>query len=620
MGHPHRQVRFGRAETELTHLKDGSILMRSPEPLEPYPHRLTERLVHWAAVAPDRVFLGQRDAAGNWRHVGYAQALDAVRRLGQALLDRGLSAERPVAILSDNDIEHCLLALAAQHVGVPSAAISSAYSLVSTDFGKLRHVLDVLRPGLIFAADGMRYGKALAAVAASDAEIVVTQNPGDNRATIFADLLATEPGEAVEQAHAAVGPDTIAKFLFTSGSTGLPKGVINTQRMLCSNQQMIVQSLPVFADEPPVFIDWLPWNHTFGGNHNVGITLYNGGSLYIDDGKPVPALIERSVRNLREIAPTVYFNVPKGFEMLLPYLRAETALRETFFSRLKMIFYAGAALPQHVWDALEELAIATIGERIPIISGLGATETAPYSLCANWPVDRSGVIGLPAPGQEVKLVPNGQKLEIRLRGPNVTPGYWRMPELSAKAFDEDGYYMLGDAAKFIDPQRPEKGLLFDGRISEDFKLTSGTWVSVGPLRGRFIAHFAPYVRDLVIAGHDRDDLAGLVVIDQDNCRALCPDLPGDASLAAIVADPRVRARFHDLLESFAAQATGSSSRIARVILLDAPPSLDLGEVTDKGSINQRAVLSHRAALVEELYAPHPSDRVIAAEERIAHVA
>ncbi|WP_300304559.1 feruloyl-CoA synthase [Ferrovibrio sp.] len=620
MTHPHRQVRFGRAETELTRLDDGTILMRSPEALDTYPQRLTERLTHWARVAPDRVFLGQRDASGGWRHVSYAQALDAVRNLGQALLDRGLSLERPVAILSDNDIEHCLLALAAQHVGIPSAAISTAYSLVSSDYGKLRHVLDVLKPGLVFAADGTRYGKAIAAVVPSDTEVVVTQNPLGNRSTPFSDLSATVASDAVERAHAAVGPDTIAKFLFTSGSTGMPKGVINTQRMLCSNQQMIVQSLPVFAEEPPVFIDWLPWNHTFGGNHNVGIALYNGGSLYIDEGKPVPALIERSVRNLRDIAPTVYFNVPKGFEMLLPYLRAEQALRETFFSRLKMIFYAGAALPQHVWSELEELAIATIGERIPIISGLGATETAPFALCANWPVDRSGIIGLPVPGQELKLVPNGQKLEVRVRGPNVTPGYWRMPDVSAKSFDEDGYYMMGDAAKFIDPERPDRGLLFDGRISEDFKLTSGTWVSVGPLRGRFIAHFAPYVRDLVVAGHDRDDLAGLVIIDIENCRVLCPDLPPDAPLSALVADPRVRARFRDLLGSFAAQATGSSSRIGHIILLDELPSLDVGEVTDKGSINQRAVLAHRAALVEDLYAAQPSGRVITAEERIAHVA
>jgi feruloyl-CoA synthase len=545
-----------------------------------------------------------------------------LRVLGQALLDRGLSAERPLAILSDNDIEHAFLALAAQHVGIPSAAISPAYSLVSTDFGKLRHVLDVLKPGMVFAADGQRFAKALMATLPPEMDIVVTQNaealPG-GRVTLFADLETVTPTNAVEQAHAKVGPDTVAKFLFTSGSTGMPKGVINTQRMLCSNQQMIIQSLPVFAVEPPVFIDWLPWNHTFGGNHNIGITLYNGGTLYIDDGKPVPSLIERTVRNLREIAPTVYFNVPKGFEMLLPYLRSERQLRETFFSRLKMIFYAGAALPQHVWTELEELAIATIGERIPIISGLGATETAPFALCANWPVDRSGVIGLPVPGQELKLVPNGQKLEVRVRGPNVTPGYWRMEDVTAKAFDEEGYYKMGDAARFIDPDRPEKGLLFDGRISEDFKLTSGTWVSVGPLRGRFIAHFAPYVRDVVIAGHDRDDLAALVFVDVENCRSLCPELAG-SDVAAIVSHPQVRAQFAEMLASFAAQATGSATRIERIILVDELPSLDVGEVTDKGSINQRAVLDHRVALVEDLYADRPSGRVIVGSKRIAHVA
>jgi feruloyl-CoA synthase len=621
MAHPHRQVRYGRADTTLTRRPDGTILMQSPEALDAYPGKLTERLLHWAQAAPDRTFMAQRDGEGRWRRLTYADLLGRVRAIGQALLDRNLSVDRPVAILSDNDLEHLQLALAAQYVGVASAAISPAYALVSTDHAKLKHVLGLLKPGLVFAADGARFAKAIVAAVPGDVEVVVTGNPaGDRPMTGFDTLLAAKPGDAVERAHAAVGPDTVAKFLFTSGSTGMPKGVINTQRMLCSNQQMIAQSLPVFAEEPPVFIDWLPWNHTFGGNHNIGITLYNGGSLYIDDGKPVPALIERTVRNLKEIAPTVYFNVPKGFEMLVPYMRADRQLRETFFSRLKMIFFSGAALPQHVWTELEELAVETIGVRIPIISGLGATETAPFALCANWPVDRSGIIGLPVPGLDLKLVPNGQKLEVRVRGPNITPGYWRMPDVSAKAFDDEGYYMMGDAARFIDPDRPEKGLMFDGRISEDFKLTSGTWVSVGPLRGRFIAHFAPYVRDVVIAGHDRDVLTGLVILDVDNCRALCPDLPADAAIGRIARDPRVRAAFADRLGSFIAQATGSSSRIERLVLLDEPPSLDVGEITDKGSINQRAVLSHRAALVEDLYAAIPSDHVITVNERKAHVA
>jgi len=619
--HPHRQVNYGRAETELTRLQDGTILMRSPEQLGAYPDKLTEKIDHWAKAAPERSFMAQRDAKGDWRRLSYADLQRQVRAIGQALLDRDLSAERPVAILSDNDLEHVLLALAAQYVGVPSAAISPAYSLVSSDHAKLKHVLGLLKPGLVFAADGARYAAAINAAVPADVEVVVTANPLPGRpATPFAALVQTVASEAVDRAHAAVTPDTVAKFLFTSGSTGMPKGVINTQRMLCSNQQMILQSLPVFGEEPPVFIDWLPWNHTFGGNHNIGITLYNGGSLYIDDGKPVPALVERTVRNLREIAPTVYFNVPKGFEMLVPYLREDRGLRETFFSKLKMIFFSGAALPQHVWTALEDLAVETIGARIPIISGLGATETAPFAICANWPVDRSGIIGLPVPGQELKLVPNGGKLEVRVRGPNITPGYWRMPEVSAKSFDEDGYYKMGDAARFIDPDKPEKGLMFDGRISEDFKLTSGTWVSVGPLRAKFIAHFAPYVRDVVIAGHDRSDLAGLIIVDLDNCRALCPDLPPDAGIAQIVHDPRVRARFAELVESYGRQATGSSTRIERIVLLDELPSLDVGEVTDKGSINQRAVLDHRAALVEDLYSATPSSRVITAKESIAHVA
>ena len=610
---PIRKIPLGPSEAVLTHRSDGAILVRSPHALGPFPARLTERLVHWARAAPDRVFLAQRDVRDDWRTLTYAQTLASVLALGQALLDRDLSPERPLAILSGNDIEHALLALAAMHVGIPYAPVSPAYSLVSADHAKLRFILQLLTPGLIFAADGATYANAIADAAPPDAELMVTDRPPAARsATLFSDLLGTAAGGDVGRAYAAVGPDTIAKILFTSGSTGQPKGVINTQQMLCSTQEMLVTTLPVLRQTPPVIVDWLPWNHTFGGNHNIGLVLYNGGTLYIDDGKPLPGLFERTVRNLREVAPTVYFNVPRGFEELAQYLRREPALRERFFSRVGMLFYAGAGLSQAVWDAFEELAAQTCGERILWITGLGSTETAPFATCANWEAGRSGMIGLPAVGQEVKLAPVSGKLEARFRGPNVTPGYWRQPELTRAAFDEEGYYRMGDAVRFADPQRPEQGLLFDGRLAEDFKLSSGTWASAGPLRTAVILAGSPQVQDVVVAGHDRDYVAILVFPRLEDCRALCPELPKHAPASEVISHPAVRRRFQELLDRLATEATGSATRIERALLLEVPPSIDASEITDKGSINQRAVLEHRAELVEELYAEQPSPRVICA--------
>ena len=610
---PIRKIPLGPADAEFTRREDGAILIRSPHPLPAYPDKLTSRLEHWAAVAPERTFLAQRDANGRWRALSYTQTLMHVRAIGQALLDRGLSAQRPVAILSGNDLEHALLALAAMHVGVPYAPISPAYSLISTDHAKLRFILQLVTPGLVFAAHGERFAGAIAAAVAPDAELVVTEAVTAGRATtMFGAVLECSATAAVGQAHAATGPDTIAKILFTSGSTGQPKGVINTQRMLCSNQAMIATTLPYLHEVPPVIVDWLPWNHTFGGNHNIGLVLHNGGTLYIDDGRPLPGQFERTVRNLREIAPTVYFNVPRGFEELVPYLEREPALREKFFSRVGMLFYAGAGLSQPVWDAFDELAVQTCGERILWITGLGATETAPFATCANWEAGRSGMIGLPAAGQEMKLAPVGEKFEARFRGPNVSPGYWRQPELTRAAFDEEGYYRMDDAVRFADPDHPEQGLMFDGRLAEDFKLSSGTWASVGPLRTRFIAAGAPLVQDVVVAGPDRDYIAVMVFARVDECRTLCPHLPKQASASEVLADLAVRSRFQALLDHLAGEATGGATCIERALLLEVPPSIDANEITDKGSINQRAVLERRAALVEELYAPLPSPRILCA--------
>ncbi len=609
---PIRKVALGPSDTILDRRSDGAILIRSPHALGLHPAKLGERLVHWARETPGQIFLAKRDTEGTWRTLAYAQALALIRSIGHALLDRGLCADRPLAILSGNDLEHALLALAAMHVGVPYSPVSPAYSLISTDHAKLRYILELLQPGLVFTADGERYAGAVAAALPLDCELVVTgAAPRNRNATLFNDLLKQPANKAVDDAYAAVNPDTVAKILFTSGSTGQPKGVINTQRMLCSNQEMLATALPCLREVPPVLVDWLPWNHTFGANHNFGLVLYNGGTLYIDDGRPVPGLFEDTVRNLREIAPTVYFNVPRGFEELAIYLKREPALREKFFSRVAMLFYAGAGLSQPVWDAFEELAVQTCGERILWITGLGATETAPLATCANWEAGRAGMIGLPVAGQEMKLAPSGDKFEARFRGPNITPGYWKQPELTHAAFDDEGYYRMGDAVRFDDPDHPEKGLMFDGRLAEDFKLSSGSWVSVGALRSRFLAAAAPFVQDVVVAGQDRDYITLLVFPRLEECRALC-GIQERATAPEIVAHDLVRMRFQRLLDHLANEATGGTTRIQRVLLLEVAPSIDAAEITDKGSINQHAVLEHRAALVEEIYAATPSSRTLCA--------
>ena len=609
---PLRPVRLGAFDAVLEREASGVIHIRTAQVLPPYHAKLSEPLEHWAKAAPDRVFLGQRDAQGRWRTLSYAQVLAQTKRIGAALLRRGLSPERPIAVISGNDIEHALLALAAMGVGIPYAPISAAYSLLSTNFGKLRAIVGLLTPGLVFANDGGPFARAIAAAVPSEAELVVTRNPpADRKATLFSDLIGAEDDAGVAAANAKVTPDTIAKFLFTSGSTGNPKGVINTHRMLCSNQAMIGAGFAFVADEPPVVVDWLPWSHTFGSNHNFNMVLVNGGSLYIDDGNPTPPGVPKTARNLREIAPTIYFNVPKGYEALVPHFRADETLRKNFFSRLKVLFYAGAGLNQTTWDDLTQLAIETTGERIIFLSSLGSTETSPLALACTFDFDRPGNIGLPAPGVELKLVPNEGKLEARLRGPHITPGYWRQEQLTRDAFDAEGFYKIGDALKFADPADPGKGFLFDGRIAEDYKLSTGTWVSVGPLRARFIDAFAPYVRDVVFAGPDRDDIVALVFPDIEACRKLAPEHAADAAPAAVLDDVRVRMKFASLLQSLAGLSPGSSTRVVRAILMAELPSMDKGEMTDKGSINQRAVLKNRAALVDELYATPLSSRVIA---------
>ncbi len=600
-GHSYRRLDLGgRLGAEFNRRADGTLEVRSREPLGPYAARLTDRLAHWAAVAPQRTLVAMRGEGGAWRRVTYGAMFEQIRAIAGALVVRGLSAERPLMLLSGNDIEHLTLTLAAMWAGVPAAPVSPAYSLVSKDFGKLRHIVELITPGLVFAA-GPEYNRAIETIVPASTEVVLGAGSLAGRPTTRLESLLQGSKSAGDAAHAAVTADTIAKFLFTSGSTKLPKAVPNTHRMLCSNQQMLLQTLPFLADEPPVLVDWLPWNHTFGGNHNLGLVIYNGGTIHVDEGKPVAALFGRTLQNLREIAPTIYFNVPKGWEDLALALESEPALCEKLFSRVRMFFYAGAGLSQPVWDRLDALAVRTIGERVRMLTSLGMTETAPAALFTTHDDVRSGHVGLPCPGCETKLVPLEGKLEVRFRGPHVMPGYWRAEGENALAFDAEGYYRTGDALVPVDPDRLELGFIFDGRLAEDFKLSSGTFVSVGPLRGRIIALGAPYIQDVVLAGLNRDSVAALLFPQGEAIRQLA-GLPASATLAEVAGAAAVRQMLQDLIERLYREGSGSASRITHALLATEPPSLDLGEVTDKGSLNQRVVLRERAKEIDALYA------------------
>jgi feruloyl-CoA synthase len=581
-------LRFAPPEVRVEHRGDGAIVLRSPLELGTRVRAVGEWLVHWAKTAPSRVFLAERRAEG-WRKVSYREALELVRRIGQGLLDRGLTASRPVVILSDNSIDHALLALGAMHVGVPVAPVSPPYSLMSKDFAKLKAIFELLQPGLVWTAEPEKFAPALAAVRASP--------------TPIAGLLPARAGPGVDEAFARLGPDTVAKILFTSGSTGIPKGVINTQRMLTVNQEQCALVWPFVEDRPQVLVDWLPWNHTFGGNNNFDMMLRNGGTIHIDGGKPAPGLIETTVANLKEISPTMYFNVPRGFDLLIPFLEKDDELRRNFFRDLDFMVYAGAALPQNLWERMQRLAVAERGAQLPLVSAWGSTETAPMATGVHYAVDRAGVIGLPVPGCELKLVPAAGKLEVRVKGPNVTPGYYGRKDLTEAAFDEEGYYRIGDALKFVDPQKPERGLAFDGRIAEDFKLSTGTWVHVGATRVRLIAAGDPLFQDAVITGHERSEVGALVFLNAAAVKASGLDEAG------------VRRHLRAALDKLAADSgRGSSTHPVRALVVAEPPSIDANEITDKGYINQRAVLERRAALVEELYADPPAPEVVVATQ------
>lgn len=609
--HPVNIKDFG---VSIENAADGVQYVTSTEPLAEYPVKLTDKLVHWATETPDTVLINQRGESGEWESLTFAQTLERVRSIASWMLTQNLSNDRPVVILSGNSTEHLLVALASMYIGVPFSPISTAYSLISSDYGKLRHVFDTLTPGLIFTDNLGPYRDAIDAVNTGKAPVLTCSadhaTDGLNYAVSnLSDALNTAASTEADAVHAGLTGDAIAKFLWTSGSTGMPKAVINTQQMICANQEMVRSVYAFLKDEKPVILDWLPWNHTFGGNQNIGMAVYNGGTFYIDEGKPVPKMIHHTMENLKEISPTIYFNVPKGYELMAKELKANPEIAKSLFKNLKMFFFAGAGLAQHVWDQLDELSVEHTGKKVPMVTGLGATETAPSVLFASVEESASGVIGSPAPGIKLKLLPNGDKTEIRVKAVTITPGYWRNEEQTKKAFDEEGYYCLGDAVKWIDPEAPNRGMLFDGRVSEDFKLDTGTWVSVGTLRANLIHHFAPYVQDAVICGRDRGYIAAMIFPDWAHLQALVPG-GKDMDNETLVAEPHVKEVMAERLEQMAASSTGSSTRVKRICILTELPSIDGNEITDKGSINQRAVMSRREGIMNSLYEESPADHVI----------
>jgi len=603
-------LQFAPAMVTARKTTDGGLVIESPVPLGGYETQVGQMLRRWAGLTPHNPFLAERNRDGQWVRLCYSEAADRADRISQALLDRGLSLQRPVMVLSGNSIEHALLSLGAMQVGIPVVPVSPAYSLLSNDHQRLKTLFELCSPGLVYVSDHDQFARALAALPLADTEVVAGDRSGTAPgATPFSDLLAMQATAAVNRAFDAVGPDTVSKILFTSGSTGACKGVINTHQMLCSNQKSLALVWPFLEKSRPRLLDWLPWNHTFGGNHNFTLVLRNGGVMYIDAGKPVPDLIGYTVENLREIAPTMYFNVPAGYSMLLPYLENDKVLCEQFFRNLKLLFFAAAALPRDLWERLERLSVAVAGREVPMTSAWGTTETAPLATTAHFPMENIANIGIPVPGVSLKMVPHGDKMELRVRGPNITPGYHRQPGLTAMMFDEDGYYVTGDAGRLFDPRDPAGGIVFDGRIAEDFKLLTGTWVSAGTIRVDVIAALSPFIRDAVVTGSNRADIGLLAWLNEPGAEQLLAGHSPQAS-GPLISHPQVRARLVEDLTVYNKRNPGSSRRIGRVMLLSEPPEIDAGEITDKGYINQRAVQERRTNLVDRLYAESPDPEVM----------
>jgi feruloyl-CoA synthase len=598
---PLRPVKLWNPDIQWEQRADGAILVWQRDALGDYPARMSDRIDHWAGLDPDRIWMAERDATGAWQPVTYGQLQRHMRAIGQALLGMGLSVERPLVILSGNSVGHALVALGAQYAGIPSAAIAPAYSLMAGEFDKLISVRDQITPGAVYVEGTGPFAPALAAVFP---DLPVLGRSGPGLAVDWETLLATPPGPEVADAHDATGPDTVAKFLFTSGTTGSPKAVIQTQQMICANMEQMTDCYAYLRDEPPIILDWAPWNHVAGGNLVFHTAIYNGGTFWLDGGRPTRDGMGQTLQNLREIRTNWYWNVPFGFEMLVEEMERDEALARTFYSDIKLTYYAGAAMARHTWEALDRLAVRITGERILLSTGLGATETAPFALFSTDPAAAPGNVGVPARGITLKLVPTDGKWEARIKGPNITPGYWRNDKLTREAFDDEGYYRLGDALRFADPEDPSKGFFFDGRIAENFKLSTGTWVAVGPLRARLTDALGGLARDAVIVGEGADSLGALLVPFRPAIEKLVPGGEGldDATLCA---HHVLREELSRRLSAYNRTATGSSLRIPRVMMLAEPLSLPRGEVTDKGSVNQRAVRRNRDDLVQSLYGDDP---------------
>jgi feruloyl-CoA synthase len=589
---------FAPPDTVIERRADGTIVLSSRQKLEAWAESIPAELETRAAAHPDRPLAAQRDATDEWVTLSYGEARRRANSLARAFSDLGLGPDRPLMILSGNSVEHLLVSLGAYAAGVPVMPISVAYSLMSADHARIKSIAELTQPGLVFADDAGPFQPALDALAVEHVLIARGERPGALR---LDELVGAT--ESPEPSAADIAGDSTAKLLFTSGSTGAPKGVINTHRMLCSDQAMLQRIWPFLADEPPVLVDWLPWSHTFGGNHNLNLALFNGGTIYIDDGRPAPPLFPRTITALKVIAPTLYFNVPAGFALLAPALENDRELAEHFFSRLRFMFYAGAALPEALALRLQTIAQNVADREIPLTSSWGTTETAPAATSAHFKDAVIGCIGVPLAENKIKLAPVADKLEIRVKGPNVTPGYFRQPELTAAEFDQEGFYCSGDAVKLVDENDPNRGMVFDGRIAEDFKLLTGTWVTVGPLRMKLLSA-ARVLTDAVICGHDTEYAGALAWVNQAEARKLCAsddDVP--------LNDQRLREHLVRALATLN-QGAGSASRIERLLLLANPPSLDAGEITDKGYLNQRRCLEIRATEVGRLYAPEPDGEVI----------
>tara|TARA_B100000686_G_scaffold96929_1_gene103710 strand:- start:2631 stop:4451 length:1821 start_codon:yes stop_codon:yes gene_type:complete len=600
---------FPPQEIDVEKRENGTLILRSPLKLEECELNVWSKFNKICKEFPDTIWLAERDGS-NWRTISYNEANKVVDSIAQFLINSGLNQDRGLMILSGNSINHGLINIAGLCSGIPVAPISVAYSLMSSDFAKLKHCFKLVNPGLIYVEDGVLLKNALESLPLDNVKVVCSKNPvslkNDNQMILYDDIILTIPENSLQERYNEVTPDYIAKYLFTSGSTGMPKGVINTQRMLCVNMQQADQVRPAEYGKN-IILDWLPWNHTMGGNHSFNGIFWNGGTMYIDEGKPVPALFQTTVKNLKEISPTYYGSVPAGLAMLLENLKLDKDLRKSFFKNLVFIAYGGASLPPEVWYGIRDLAKETTGNDLQLICGWGATETAPLATSTYFKLDKPGNIGLPVPGMEIKMVPIGNKMELRLKGPNVTPGYLKRKDLTEKAFDEEGFYLIGDAGRLVDPEDPSQGIDFDGRVVENFKLLTGTWVDVGSLRLAVVNSCAPYFQDGIVTGHDKDYIGFLAWPNIEACKNFIIE---EVSLEQLLCHPKLIEEIKNKINIHNKSFPGSSTKIKKIILMDKPPSFDDNEITDKGYVNQSSALSSRSELVEKIYNDSEMEGVI----------